>query len=116
MMVNSARMSGVIGAVGFRRGFILAGAAGVVLTLMFRGTLPEGASGRDGLSRQMQHDIWKAERLKAAKGWTGETGRLQFPTPLFRTVEPMKSSSSRQLSRVPATACRETAPSHRARL
>jgi hypothetical protein len=36
MMLSSASMGGVIGAVGFGGGFILAGAAGVALTLMFR--------------------------------------------------------------------------------
>jgi len=37
MMLSAASMGGVIGAVGYGRGFILAGAASVVLTLMFRG-------------------------------------------------------------------------------
>jgi MFS family permease len=37
MMLSAASMGGIIGAVGFGRGFILAGAAGVALTLMFRG-------------------------------------------------------------------------------
>jgi MFS family permease len=48
MMLSSASMGGVIGTVGFGRGFILAGAAGVALTLMFRGLYRKARVGVTG--------------------------------------------------------------------